>query len=145
MQAKMYLRQAYRLNELIYSNEKELDELKELSISISGIDTSKEKVQTSSTGDASYVKIIERIDELERVIKNDIEKLLKLKLEIRNTINSVPDNEEKLLLQHRYLNFMNWDNICSSMCVSSRTAHRIHIKALKSVDAILAQVVTDCH
>lgn len=143
MNAKTYLRQAYRLNELIYSNEQELDELKELSVNISGIDTSKDKVQTSSSGDASYTKIIERIDELERVIKNDIEKLLKLKLEIRNTISSVPDNEEKLLLQHRYLNFMNWSDICDSMCVSDRTVHRIHIRALTSVDNIL-KVDTVC-
>lgn len=137
LKVKSYLKRAYRLNELIYSNEQELDELRELSRSISGIDTSKDKVQTSLQGDASYTKIIEKIDELERVIKNDIENLLKLKLEIRNTINSVPDNEERLLLQHRYLNFMTWESICDLMSMSTRTVHRIHIKALKSVSELI--------
>ena len=144
MEAKAYLRQAYRINQLIQSNEKELEELHELSTSISGIDTSKDTVQTSPSGDASYTKIIEKIDELERVIKNDIDKLLNLKLEIKNTIDAVPDSEEKLLLQERYLNFMEWDDICESMYVSTRTVHRIHGRALNTVNEIL-KVGTSCH
>ena len=144
MTAKMYLRQAYRIDQLIQSNKKEVEELHELSISISGIDTSKDVVQTSPSGDASYVKIIEKIDELERVIKNDIDKLLKLKIEIRNTIDSVSDSEERLLLHHRYLHFMNWEEICESMYVSERTVHRIHGRALNSVDEIL-KVGTSWH
>ena len=144
MQAKDYLRQAYRINLLIQSNEKELQELHELSTSISGIDTSKDTVQTSPSGDASYTKIIEKIDELERIIKNDIDKLLNLKLEIKKTIDAVPDNEERLLLQERYLNFMEWDDICESMYISIRHIHRIHGRALNTVNEIL-KVGTSCH
>ena len=137
MNAKQYLRQAYRIDQLIRSNKKEIEELRELSTCISGIDTSKEVVQTSKSGDASYVKIIERIDELEKLIKSDIDKLLNLKIEIRNIIDSVPDSEERLLLHYRYLHFMNWEEICESMYVSERTIHRIHGRALNSVDGIL--------
>ena len=144
MQAKAYLRQAYRINQLIQSNQKELEELHELSISISGIDTSKDTVQTSPSGDASYTKIIEKIDELERIIKNDIDKLLNLKLDIKKTIDSVSDSEERLLLQERYLNFMEWDDISESMYVSTRHIHRIHGRALNKVNEIL-KVGTPCH
>lgn len=133
MCAKQYLRQAFRLNELIQSNEKELEELKELSTSLSGTDYSKDKVQSSSSNDANYVRIIEKILDLEKVIERDIEGLLSLRLEIRNTISQVKDNEERLLLQYRYLNFLTWDEICDEMHVSSRTVHRIHASALKNV------------
>ena len=136
MSAKQYLKQAYRLNELIQSNQKELDELHDLSISLPGTDYSKDKVQTSGSSDASYTKIIEKIIELEKAIESDIEKLLSLKLEIRTVINQVNDNEEKLLLKHRYLNFMSWDEICFEMNVSMRTAHRIHNLALQKVDTL---------
>lgn len=133
MNAKQYLRQAYRLNELIQCNQKELNDLHELSTSLPGIDYSKDRVQTSASNDAGYTKIIHAIADLENAIKEDTEKMLRLKLEIRNVINAVQDNEEKLLLKHRYLNFMSWEDICDEMNVSMRTAHRIHSTALQNV------------
>lgn len=133
MNVKQYLKQAYRLNELIQSNQQELEELQELSVNLPGIDYSKDKVQVSASGDASYTNIIAKTLELEKAIKSDIEKLLSLKLEIRTVIGEVEFNEEKLLLKCRYLNFMSWDDICKEMNVSMRTAHRIHASALQKV------------
>ena len=133
MQAKDYLRQAYRLNELIQSNKSELDELRMLSENVSGIDLTKEPSSRSSSGDAGFAKIIMKIIDLENAINDDINELLSLKLEIRTTINTVKDNDEKLLLKLRYLNFMQWENICDEMSVSVRTAHRIHADALKHI------------
>ena len=114
-------------------NKKELAELKLLSVSIPGIDYSKDKVQTSPSDDAGYTKIVEKIIDLEETIKADIDKLLALMIEIRSVIDAVQDNEQKLLLKHRYLNFMTWDDICDEMNVSSRTVHRIHGSALLNV------------
>lgn len=133
LKAKDYLKQAYRLDDLIQNNQQELKELQELSTSIPATDYSKDRVQTSHSGEASYTKIIEKIIELEDVIRTDIQKLLSLKLEIRNVINDVQDNEEKLLLKCRYLNFMTWDEICDEINVSTKTAHRIHGRALQNV------------
>lgn len=133
MNAKQYLKQAYRLNELIKNNQQELDELQELSTNLPGTDYSKDRIQSSPSGDATYVRIVEKIVELEKIIQKDIEELLSLKLEIRNVINEIDDNEHKLLLMCRYLNFMTWDDICEKMNVSSRTVHRIHGNALLNV------------
>lgn len=121
------------MNELIRCNEKELEELRSISTSLPGTDYSKEKVQTTPTGDATYTNVVLKIVELEETIKVEIEKLLKLKLEIRNVINTVRDNEERLLLKLRYLNFMTWDEVCYDMKVSMRTALRIHVRALNNV------------
>lgn len=133
MNAKQYLKQAYRLDELIRSNKEELDNLKELSTSVGAIDYAKDRVQTSADNDAAYTRQVMQIVELERAINEDIEKLYALKLEIRTAINEVIDQDEKLLLRSRYLNFMPWDDICSEMNISMRTAHRIHHDALEDI------------
>ena len=133
MNVKEYLNQARCLNELIRSNEKEIADLRLSLSSISGIDYSKDRVQTTKQNDASFVNLIAKILEFEDVIKADIEKLLSLKLEIRNVIDSVKDNEQRLILRCRYLNCMKWDEICEEIGVSDRTAHRIHKNALENI------------
>lgn len=133
MQVKQYLRRAYRLNELIEGNRKELAELKVMSTSIPSIDYAKDVVQTSKEANASFTKIINKALELERMIHEDTERMICLKIEIRQAIDTVEDNEEKLLLRLRYLNFMHWDEVCDEMNVSLKTAHRIHGRALNNV------------
>ena len=133
LQTKEYLRQAYRLNELIKSNRQELNELRDMSDCVSGIDYSKEKVSSGSVGDAGFTNVVGKIIDLEKAIEAEIDELVSLKLEIRKVINKVSNNEERLLLKHRYLNYMTWENICDEMDVSMRTAHRIHSAALAHV------------
>ena len=132
-ETKRYLNQAYRLNELIQSDKDELNDLEQLKDSIPGIDYSKDKVQVSPTNEASYAKIIAKIDNLVRVIHTDIENLLDLKLEIRTVISNVNKNAHRLVLQLRYLNFYKWSKIAELMNVSERTAIRIHDDAIRKV------------
>lgn len=133
MNAKQYLKQAYRLNELIQCNQQELDDLRVLASSVPGIDYSKDRVQTSPSGDAGFTNIVMKIIELENAITADTEKMLSLKLEIRNVISNVQDNEERLILHKRYLNFETWEQICDSLDLSLRTVQRIHANALTNV------------
>ena len=135
MNAKQYLKQAYRLNEMIISNQEELSALRESASSIPGIDYSKDKIQSSkSSGDAGFVNIISKIIELENSINADIERMFDLKNEIRSVINDVQDADEKLLLRLRYINFNTWEEICDKLYVSIRTVHRIHAAALANVN-----------
>ena len=133
MTAKQYLKKAYRLNDLIKSNQQELADLRLLSDGVPGIDYSKERVQSSPSQDAPFVHIVCKIIELENEINAEINRMVSLKLEIRSVINAVQDHDERLLLKYRYLNFMQWDDICEHMQVSMRTAHRIHAAALANV------------
>lgn len=133
MDAKQYLNQAYRLNDLIRSNEQEIADLNELKISLMGIDYSKDKVQVSPQNNAGYTKIVEKITDLERVIREDTERMLSLKLQIRTVINNVPDNEQRLVLKLRYLNFLQWEEVAEKINVSMRTAIRIHDEGIKKV------------
>lgn len=135
MNAKQYLKQAYRLNELIISNQEELSALRESASSIPGLDYSKDKIQTSkSSGDAGFVNVISKIIELEDSINADIEKMFALKNEIRSVINDVQDADEKLLLRLRYINFNTWEDISDKLDISIRTVHRIHATALDNVN-----------
>lgn len=129
--AKQYLKQAYKLNERIESDKIELENLRSLSTSIAG-DMTQEKVQSSASGDKT-LNIICAIVDLEDEIKNEIEKLIRLKKEIRDVINKVEDVDEMLVLKYRYLMFLQWDEICEKMNYSKRQMYRIHDSALEHV------------
>ena len=133
MQAKQYLKQAYRLNELINSDLEELAELKIFSTSISSSNLS--GMPRSGTGNVepTFARAIDKIIDLENHINEEIAHLVDLKKEIRSVINEVIDGDEKLLLKYRYINFLTWEDICEKMNVSIRTAHRIHASALEHV------------
>ena len=133
MNAQQYLRQAYRLDELIKSNQEELQNLREQAVTIGAIDYAKDKIQSSPKADAPFSNTVMKIIELEESIQADIDKLFALKLEIRTAINNMEDADEKLLLRHRYLNFLQWDEICDEMHLSMRSVLRIHMSALQNI------------
>lgn len=134
MKAKQYLNQLYRLDEFIKSNQEELDALREISTAIKVVNTDKDKVQESnSSSDARYVEVLMKIDELERLIDDELKKFFDLKMEIRTVINSVKNDDERLLLKLRYVNFYSWDKISYEMHMSIRTVHRVHSSALNNV------------
>ncbi len=131
--AQEFLRQAYRLDELIKSNQEELNKLREQVVTISAINYAKEKIQSSPQSEALFSRTIMKIIDLEESIQADIDKLFNLKLEIRTAINNVENTDERLLLRCRYLNFLKWDEICEEMHLSMRTVFRIHMSALQNI------------
>lgn len=133
MEAKQYLRKAYRLHELIESEKAELDALKELAHSVSSSSVSDMPKSPSKDNAAPYERHILKMVDLENKINREIQGYLALEEEIREVINRVENNEERLLLRNRYIHFMEWDALCESMHISEKTAHRIHSSALRNV------------
>ena len=134
MNVKQYLSQLYRLDEFINSNQQELANLRELAISIKGVNTEKDKVQESSTStDAKYVDIVNKCVELERLIENELDRFFSLKMEIRAVINAVKNTDERLLLKLKYINFYSWEEISREMNMSLRNLHYIHSSALNNL------------
>ena len=70
MRAKDYLLQLQRLTTMITQKKEELSGLKAMSTSITGMDYSKEHVQSSHSGDAPFINPIFRIIDLECEIKD---------------------------------------------------------------------------
>jgi DNA-directed RNA polymerase specialized sigma subunit len=133
MQAKQYLKQAYRLNDLINSDLEELDELRIFSESISSPNFSGMPTSGTRNIEPTFARAVDKIVDLENHINEEINRLVDLKKEIRSVINEVIDGDERLLLKYRYINFCAWEDICAKMNISMRTAHRIHSAALANV------------
>ncbi len=132
MTVKQYLRQAYRLNELINSNLAELEQLKVLSRSVSSPNLSGMPSGTRKQ-EAPFAKAVEKIIDLEKIIDAEIDCFVDLKREIRDVINKVSDNNQKLVLKLRYIQFLKWESVAVEMDLSLKQVHRIHNDALKNI------------
>ena len=132
MTAKEYLSQAYRLDQRINSNIEEISRLREMVCSISS-PSWEEKVQTSRHTDASFVRCLEKIMDLEKVVNGEIDTLVDLKRQIRTTIESVPNTDEQLVLRYRYIHNCTWEQIGNELNADARTIRRWHGDALQKV------------
>ena len=132
MTEKEYLSQAYRLDQRINSNIEEISRLREMVCSISS-PSWEEKVQTSRHTDASFVRCLEKIMDLEKVVNGEIDTLVDLKRQIRTTIESVPNTDEQLVLRYRYIHNCTWEQIGNELNADARTIRRWHGDALQKV------------
>ena len=131
MTAKQYLRQAYRLNELINSDIQELEQLKALSRSISSPNLSG-MPSGSRKQEAPFVNAIMKIVDLEKVINAEIDRLVDLKKEIRDKLFQIKDKNERLILQNRYLLFHTWEQIAEELNFTPQWVQEIHKRALEN-------------
>lgn len=137
MTAKEYLNQAYRLNELIASNFRQIERLKAnlTNLVIGSFDG---KVQGGNP--TGFSVTCDKIFDLKKEIEADSNRMASLLSEIRTIIGKVSSPDEKLLLSLRYLEFENWEEISERMGYAERHTLRIHGNALESVEKILKDV-----
>ena len=67
---KKYLNQLQKIDIMIKQRQQERDELRDMLGSIGSFDYSKDRVQTSPSGDAQYAKTVERIADIEAEVSN---------------------------------------------------------------------------
>lgn len=132
MKAKEYLHQAYRLDKRIQSNIEEMERLRELSTSVSSPSWG-ERIQTQRHTDALFVRYLERIEELQIKINDEVDHLVALKAEIRDVINKVTDIDERMVLRYRYVHNFTWEQIGDELNADRTTVYRWHNAALKHV------------
>ena len=132
MNAKEYLRQAYRLDQRINSNIEEVSRLQEMATSVSS-PTLGERVQTSRSTDAPFVKCLEKIMMLEEKINKETDLLVSLKEQMRDIINLVEDTDERMVLRYRYIHNLTWEQIGLELNADARTIRRWHGTALTHV------------
>ena len=132
MTNKEYLRQAYRLDQKINSDIEEITRLREMASSISS-PVLGDKVQTSRTGEAPFVRSVEKILMLEEKINREIDILVDLKEQMRDVIASVPDTDERMVLRYRYIHNLTWEQIGNELNADARTIRRWHGNALLHV------------
>ncbi len=137
MTAKEYLQQLKRLDIAINQKTRELDDLRSKSRIVKGIDYSKDRVQTSSSGDAPFVKLIERIADLEKEIDTEINEFVDEKHKIINQIQSLKNANHSRLLYERYVEYKSLEQICDDMKFSHAYIKHMHGDALQNFEKFL--------
>ena len=115
MRAKEYLQQLRRLDTVIDQKIKELDDLKVKSTCIGGFDYSKERVQTSPSGDAPYVRTVSRMIDLNEEINRDIDDFVDRKHKIINEIQSLENTKHIQILFKKYVEYKTFEQISVEM------------------------------
>lgn len=134
MTAKQYLRQGYRLKELIQTHRDELEQLRGMLGSVKG--TTYDKIGGGTTkwnGDTAEVNLVIKCVDLEKQIEGEIDQMITLMQSIHTTIETVCNPDERLVLRCRYILSLNWDDTANRMNYSPTQVRRLHGSALQSV------------
>ena len=134
MRAKEYLQQLRRLDTVIDQKIKELDDLKVKSTCIGGFDYSKERVQTSPSGDAPYVRTVSRIVDLNEEINREIDDFVDRKHKIINQIQGLDNPNYIKLLFKRYVEFKKFEEIAFELDFTYQYTIALHGYALKEFE-----------
>jgi len=129
MRKKEYLQQAHRLDHRIRSDMRELDNLKEMSGYISPSSFEKSYNPNRPT-EAPFVRALEKLWDLEQKIAGEVELFADLKAQIRETIASVENEDEQMVLRYCYIEDKTWEEIGGLMHASRTTVIRWHNQGL---------------
>jgi DNA-directed RNA polymerase specialized sigma subunit len=135
MNAKEYLSQALWLDQMILSKLDQLETLKSLSMKVTS-SFAEEKISGGNVEKSKMESTIVKVIDLEGEINADFVRLIELKKEIQDTINRMEDINYQLLLEMRYLNGKNWEEIAQELKYNNRTVFKVHGKALKQFERV---------
>lgn len=125
---KQQLRKIKQLDNIVQSKLDEIETLNSLAQRMTNV--SKNILVQKSTPQDKLSELIPRIIDLKNELKNDVDNLLNLKLDIMEKINNIENNDYKLLLTLRYLNFKTWEEIAVEMGYTYQWVHVLHSRAL---------------
>lgn len=134
MTAKEYLKKLQRLDTVITQKISELGDLRIMSRSVGGIDYSKERVQTSPFGDATFVKMISRMCDLEVEINAEIDKFVEEKHKIINQIQNLKNPKHIDMLYKHYVEFKRLEVVAVEMNYTYQYARELHGLALQDFE-----------
>ena len=140
MRVEDYLNQAHRLDNRIKFKMRELDEMRETVADIRPPVLS-ERVQTSRQSAPPFVRALERIEEVQEKMEEEVKTLVRLKEQINSVIDSVEDSDKRTVLRCRYIHRMKWVDIGFELGIDEKTARRWCRAALDEIvlptDAIM--------
>ena len=137
MTAKEYLGQAYRLDQRINSKLQQVESLRSLTRKVTASYDGETVFHTRNV--TSLEDTIFRLMEAEEELNRQIDELVVLKMDISRTINRVRNENLRLILEKRYLCFLQWDQIAAEMHYSRRWVLKRHARAVEVVDKLMAE------
>lgn len=130
MTAKEYLQQIYHLDRRIKRLQSRREEIRADLYSVkSTTDYNADRVQTSVAGD-SMLRLIAKVDSIERDIVKELDQLISMKTRISKEIEQVQDTTAKDILYQRYVSFLSFEQIAVNLGYSRRHIDRLHGRAL---------------
>jgi len=139
LKAKEYLQQLQKADVIINQRIQEKADLWTRVTSIGSFDYSKDRVQTSSSGDASFVKVINRMLDLENEIDRLIDDYIDLKHKIIGEIHDLNYADQIKVLYKRYVLYEKFEQIAVDLSFSIRNVYFVHGNALQEFQRIHLQ------
>lgn len=136
MTDKEYMLQILRIDDRIDSIKRDIDaQIERKADTLSATDYSKDRISGGSCSDLSNIVVgIEQCVELQR---QEIERLKRIKAEVRWVISQVCPNELAMLLTERYARGRSWKEVAEVLEYSEiRVRGELHDKALTEVGNI---------
>lgn len=137
MTAKEYLGQAYRLDQRINSKLQQVDSLRSLTQKITA--SYDGEVVSHTRNVTSLQDTIIRLMEAEEELNRQIDELVDLKMDIARLIDQVHNESFRLILEKRYLCFLQWDQIAAEMHYLRRWVLNKHDRAVEVVDKLMTE------
>lgn len=129
MTAKEYLSQGYRLEQIIKLIKMDIEYWQDLASSVSSPGFEEHFNATRNT-DAPFVKQIYKMMEYQDLLTEKLELHMNLKREMQKAIEEMSNQDERLVLEFRYIKNLTWPRIADIMYVDESTVRRWHNKAL---------------
>ena len=127
-----YLSQARHADMRINNKLEELSSLKALAEKVT---TTYQKDMVDGSRDVhKREEIICKLIELQKQINSDIDQLVDLKIAMRQIIESLPNVEDRTVLELRYIRFLKWQDVADSMGYSLRRVHNFHDRAIQYLE-----------
>lgn len=138
MNAKEYLHQVRFIDTVIDNKQKELEQLKDMAVSISSGPSDKESVQTSHDQD-KLGDIVAKIIDTQDEINCQIDHLVDVKREVVRVMEKVKNVDAYKILYKRYIECKRWELIAVEMSYSIQWVYKIHGAALIEISKILKE------
>ena len=133
MTAREYLSQAYLLEQRIASDIRKAESVRALASSLSLPAADTVRVSASPSGEASFIRILEKAEAIEERIAAEVNLLLNLQEQMERVIRTVPGEDLRLILSYRYMEHRTWPEIAESLHISRNTARARHETALNRI------------
>jgi len=133
MTAKEYLQKVYYIDKRIKRLQRRREDIRNDMYSI-GSPSGKmdaDKVQTSMSGD-TMLRLIARVDDLERDIVRELTVLTEVKQIITDQIEALSDERYRMLLFDRYILLYSWEQVAVDMNYRIKWVYELHGKALQA-------------
>ena len=131
MDAKEYLKLAWKVDQQIDDKIEQINILKELSQKTTAVLSDMPGKSTRNIH--SREEVIARMMDSEESLNQEVLKLIEIRENVRAAIAGVENVECRMLLEERYLCYHGWNEIAEDMGYSLDNVYRIHRKALEEI------------